>query len=154
MTLKEYNKMLTGACINIFTDHKNLTFRTFSIQRILRWKLFIDQFDCKIHYIQGKNNVLADCFSRLPLMQKPTVGDKELQGKGKLIDFDKIILPKDEEEILEGETFTNDNRFYQELRECLLNLPPIEVMDNPITINQTINHQATDIPLQRMIMQG
>ena len=39
-----------------------------------------------------------------------------------------------------------------ELRECLLNLPSLDVMDNPITINQIINHQARDIPLQQAIM--
>ena len=38
-------------------------------------------------------------------MKKPSVGDKELQGKGKPIDFNQIKLPKDDEEILDGETF-------------------------------------------------
>ena len=79
MTLKEHCKMLAAAQIRCWTDHKNLTFKTFSIQ-ILRWRLFIDQFDCTINYMAGKKNVLADCFSRLPLMKKPSVGDKELQG--------------------------------------------------------------------------
>ena len=35
MTLKEYRKILWGAKLLIYTDHKNLTFRTFSIKRIL-----------------------------------------------------------------------------------------------------------------------
>ena len=100
-------------------------------------------------------------------MQKPSVGDKELQGKGKLIDFKSIQLPKDNEEIIDGETFNaeafvqsivkqieerNYESHHKELMECLLNLPPLEVMDNPITINQIINHQARDIPLQKKIM--
>ena len=109
-------------------------------------------------------------------MKKPSVGDKELQGKGKPIDFNQIKLPKDDEEILDGETFQSEARailqailnkqiaeeednssrncetFYQELKECLLNLPPLKIMDNPITINQIINHQARDLPLQRKIM--
>ena len=103
MVLKTYSKMLSGAKIIIYTDHKNLTFRTFSVQRVLRWRLYIDEFDTLLIYIQGKKNVLADCFSRLPLMEKPTAGDKELQGTGgTLIDFKKIELPKDSEEILIG----------------------------------------------------
>ena len=147
----------------------------------MRWRLFLDQFDRTINYIEGKKNVLADCFLRLPLMKKPSVGDKELQGKGKLIDFSQIELPKDDEEILDGETFQadpavseaeafvqsvlkkyqrkeavatdrNDESFYQDLNKCLLNLPSLEVMDNPITINHIINHQARDIPLQQSIM--
>ena len=105
-------------------------------------------------------------------MEKPSVGIKELQGRGRSIDFNNIKLPKDNEEILEGETFlaaardfcetiinndepnvnVNDESFYQELQECLMNLPPLEEMDNPITINNIVNHQATDLPLQRKIL--
>ena len=109
-------------------------------------------------------------------MQKPLVGDRELQGKGKLNDFNSIQLPKDDEEILDGETFSaeaqaraivqallkehhnkseeriNDSKQNNELKECLLNLPSLDVMDSPITINQIINHQVRDIPLQQSIM--
>ena len=109
-------------------------------------------------------------------MKKPSVGDEELQGKGKPIDFNQIKLPKDDEEIPDGETFQSEARailqamlnkqmaeeednssrncetFHQELKECLLNLPPLKTMDNPITINQIINHQARDLPLQRKTM--
>ena len=172
MTLTTYQKMLYGSKVYLYTDHKNLTFKTFSVQRILRWRLFVDQFDCELRYIPGKENVLADCFSRLPKMEKPSVGMKELQGRGRSIDFNKIQLPKDNEEILDGETFlaaaqqlcetiinnkesdlaNNDESFYQELQECLMNLPPLEEMDNPITTNNIVNHQATDLPLQRKIM--
>ena len=45
MVLWAYAKMLSGAKIIIYTDHKNLTFRTFSVQRVLRWRLYIDEFD-------------------------------------------------------------------------------------------------------------
>ena len=69
-----------------------------------------------------------------------------------MIDFHNIKLLKDNEEFLEGETFHSEARqifidalhqeekeynnkvFYLELEECLLNLPPLNVMDNPITI--------------------
>ena len=64
----------------------------------------MDQFDCELCYIPGKDNILADCFLRLPQMEKPSVGIKEQQGRGKLIDFHNIKLPKDNEEIIKGET--------------------------------------------------
>ena len=172
MTLTTYRKLLYRSKIYLYKDHKNLTFKTFSVQRIFRWRLFVDQFDCKLRYIPGKENVLADCFLQLPQMEKPTAGDRELQGCGKLIDFNNIKLPKDEEEIINGETFLvtaqriceriiqeeerdsllNNESFYQELCKCLLNLPPFKEMDNPIMINNIVNHQARDLPLQHKIL--
>ena len=171
-TLKHYCKMLLGSKIIVFTDHKNLSFQMLSVQRILRWRLFVDQFDCTLQYILGQKNVLADCFLRLPLMEKPSAGIKEQQGLGHLIDFKNISIPKDDEEILDGETFLNiacklvtaalptteqsnfknDESYYNELGECLLNLPSLEEMENPITITNIVNHQATDLSLQQKIM--
>ena len=98
-------------------------------------------------------------------MQKPSVGTKEQQGLGHLIDFNNIAIPKDDKEILDGETFLNiacdlvtaaiqttetsnarnDKLFYIELRECLLNLPSLETMENPITITNIVNHQSTNL---------
>ena len=103
----------------------------------MRWHLFLDQFDFQIKYIEGKKNVLADCFPRIPIMEKPLVGDRESQGKGHIINFKDIKLPKDNEEILDGETF-----FQEALEECLLNLPTLTTGENPITITNISNHQA------------
>ena len=83
-------------------------------------------------------------------MEKPSVRDRELQGKGRRVDFHKIAAPKDEEEILDGEAFFLDVQD-QEVQECLVNLPPLPDLPNPITINNIINHQARDIPLQQML---
>jgi hypothetical protein len=56
---KEY-KYFTKAKLTVFTEHENF----------LRWRLFLAVSDCTFKYIQGKENVLADCFSRLPTMPK------------------------------------------------------------------------------------
>ena len=70
LCLKEYEKILYGAKeIKVFTDHKNLTFNTLSVKRGLRWRTYIDQFGVDLCYIEGKKNVLADCFLRLPQME-------------------------------------------------------------------------------------
>ena len=75
-------------------------------------------------------------------MEKPLVGDRESQGKGHLIYFKDIKPPKDNEEILNGETF-----FKEALEEFLLNLPTLTTGENPITIRNIANQQARDIPL-------
>ena len=76
-------------------------------------------------------------------MEKPLVGDREAQGKGHLINFKDLKLPKDNEEILDGETF-----FQEALEEYLLNLSTLATGENPITIRNIANHQERDIPLQ------
>ena len=69
-------------------------------------------------------------------MEKPTVGDRELKGKGRRVDFHKIAALKDEEEVLDGELFFFDVEEDQELQDCLANLPPLPDLPNPITINK------------------
>ena len=52
LCLKEYEKILYGAKqIKVFTDHKNLTFNTLSLKRVLRWRTYIDQFGVDLCYI-------------------------------------------------------------------------------------------------------
>ena len=81
-------------------------------------------------------------------MEKPSVRDREQQAKGgTTIDFKDIEVPKDDGEIMDGETFhietytTTNESYYAtfteipELMECYLNLPALDVMPaNPTTI--------------------
>jgi hypothetical protein len=71
-TLKEFQSMLLGANIHVFTDHKNLTFDTLKTQCVLRWHTKIKEFSPMLHYIKGPHNILANNLSRLHRLVTPT----------------------------------------------------------------------------------
>jgi hypothetical protein len=143
--------------ITIFTDHKNLTFRTLNTQRVFRWRMILGDYTPQFVYCPGKDNSLADCFSRIPLrMEKPLEGKKP--GTGKLIAFDKIDLPPLDDELFGYEATVetipapteaalhdgmpcrfsccqddDDIISDTEVFESFFNHRPLATMDNPIT---------------------
>jgi len=66
-----------------------------------------------------------------------------------LIDFNQIAVLKDEVDILDGESFVLVD---QEIEDCLLNLPPLAELHNPVTITNIANHQMKDLPLMRLVI--
>jgi hypothetical protein len=82
-TLKEYRTMLYGSPdITVYTDHKNNTFQNIQTQRVLRWRLFLEDYGVKFNYIKGESNSLADALSRLPFdeRQNPRGSDSHSPG--------------------------------------------------------------------------
>ena len=64
-TLKEFRNILLGHQIMVYTDHKNLTHKIFNTERVMRWRIIIEEFGPELKYIKGDNNVVADALSRL-----------------------------------------------------------------------------------------
>lgn len=64
-TLKEFRNILFGQEIEVYTDHQNLTYKQFNTERVLRWRLLIEEFGPTITYVKGQHNIVADALSRM-----------------------------------------------------------------------------------------
>jgi RNase H-like domain found in reverse transcriptase len=42
-TLQEFTNILFGQQIIVYTDHANLTYKNFNSDRVMRWRLFIEE---------------------------------------------------------------------------------------------------------------
>jgi hypothetical protein len=74
-TLKEYRNILLGHQIEVHTDHKNLTYKQFNTERVIRWRLILEEFGPELKYIQGSKNVVADLLSRLDITEEKVSPD-------------------------------------------------------------------------------
>ena len=72
--LEEFRNILLGYEIEVFTDHKNLTFESTenASQRAQRWRGLILEFDVTLKFIAGSANHVADAISRLPMEEHKT----------------------------------------------------------------------------------
>ena len=64
-TLKKFRNILLGHQITVYTDHKNLTYKIFNTERVMRWRLILEEFGPELKYIKGENNVVSNALSRL-----------------------------------------------------------------------------------------
>ncbi len=62
-TLKEFRNILLGHRVIVHTDHKNLTCKNFNTERVMCWRLLLEEYGPELHYVKGENNVVADALS-------------------------------------------------------------------------------------------
>jgi hypothetical protein len=53
-------KIILAYHINIYTDHKNLTFSDFKTNLVQCWLLIMEEYGPTIRYCEGKHNIVAD----------------------------------------------------------------------------------------------
>ena len=74
-TLKEFRNILLGYPIVVYTDHKNLTCANFNTERVMRWRLILEEYGPELRYIKGEKNIVADALSRLALDETTPLPD-------------------------------------------------------------------------------
>jgi len=71
-TLKEFRNILLGQRIQVYMDHKNLTYANFNTERVMRWRLILEEYAPELICLKGEHNIVADALSRLAL-ETPTI---------------------------------------------------------------------------------
>ena len=84
----------------LHTDHENLTYLNCgNSKKVMRWKLFIQEFNFDLEYVKGELNIIADGFSRLvPKSENGEVSSDDIIHT--LASFHDFLLPEDKREII------------------------------------------------------
>jgi RNase H-like domain found in reverse transcriptase len=52
-THKKFRNILLGHTIKVCTDHKNLTYTSFNTERVMCWRLILEEYGPKFIYLPG-----------------------------------------------------------------------------------------------------
>ena len=122
-------------------------------QRVLRWRIKVEEFSPFLHHIDGEKNILADQLSRLEIIPTPA---QLAEGK-------KLVEPA---EVTDDEGDENDEAYFldQEFSglydndiwdciECYLNLPELEHPENnPLSYAYIREKQQEDEALLALLL--
>ena len=94
-TLKEFRNILHGQIIKVYTDHKNLTNKTFNTERVMRWRLILEEYRPELIYIPGNKNIFANTLSRLELVTNKEPIKAEVQALSEHFSLKKKDVPEE-----------------------------------------------------------
>ena len=92
-TLKEFRNILLGQQIKVYTDHKNLTYQTLNTERVMRWRLILEEYNPEFICIQGSKNIVADVSSRLDIVDTNNPIKPNMSSLEKYFSLEKGCLP-------------------------------------------------------------
>lgn len=157
-TLREFRTMLFGCReLHVHTDHKNLTYANLTSQRVLRWRLFLEEFNPIFPYIKGDHNTLADALSRLSrqegqsrqsLTANPVNGSNTANPCADQVFPDEVDADEPQDKNLaETSNILDDS----DMLNCFLNLD--EPSDEPFTLSfkQIAAYQVSDPELTALV---
>ena len=82
-SLKYFRNILLGHQITVYTDNRNLTYKMFNTERVIRWRLILEEFGPELKYVKGENNFVANTLSRLDMSENQEILNiSELYGYG------------------------------------------------------------------------
>ena len=91
-TLKEFRNILLGQKIIVHTDHKNILYGNLSNDRLIRWRLLLEEYGPEYHHIKGEDNIVADALSRINTESVDELSTEQ----GKEVALCMSILTRDE----------------------------------------------------------
>ena len=65
--MKAFEGILRGQNVTIHTDHLNLLYKNLPTQRMIRWRLLLEEYNPKVVHVAGPENEAADALSRLDM---------------------------------------------------------------------------------------
>ena len=177
-TLREYRTMLFGCKeLHVHTDHRNLTYNKLNSQRVVRWRLFLEEFHPILHYVKGEENGLADTLSRLPrtegqsAVSPPSSPNSDLArdpaesffhlenhfshfsvaSSGLFNNNGYSPINHDEDDLLYSFSVATDD---DALLQCLLNFPEVDddQSPHPLDFQVLATAQNTDEHLQQKLV--
>jgi transposase InsO family protein len=114
-TLKEFRNILLGQKIIVHTDHKNIVYGNLSNDRIVRWRLLLEEYGPEYVHIAGKDNIVADALSRLDLedgsepVSQNSMGQLQAYFMCMMKQDESIEMPDASDHIGMAECFASDN---------------------------------------------
>lgn len=161
--LREFRTMLFGGDITVHTDHKNLTYSALNTQQVLRWLQYIEEYGPKFAYVKGADNNIADCLSRLFIVEGKTAPGPcgPAQSYGLTADDDAMFiidkLTKPATDVLSCDFYSTaledkvskDCCREEVVMEAFLNVP-MEDGPNPTNYEQIEREQIRQEALRRL----
>ena len=150
-TLKAYRNILLGQRLVVHTDHKNLVYKTFNTERVMRWRLILEEFGPELNYIKGENNIVADVLSRYQLKETEfsldafALGDDEEDYEVYPLSFKQIAEEQAKDPNLQAKLTEEGTRYRTErIKHSSFNYDIIVNGEGKIVLPPALRRPATE----------